>query len=62
MEYVCVCVCPYMYVVLEDQTREAVWSQAVKGLEYVRTKREIFFLKFGGGQALGGAGTRLTAG
>ena len=56
------CVCPYMYVVLEDQTREAVWSQAVKGLECVRTKREIFFLKFGGGQALGGAGTRLTAG
>lgn len=51
-----------MYVVLEDQTREVVWSQPVKCLEYVRTKREIFLLRFCGGQALGGAGTRLAAG
>lgn len=59
---VCVCICPHMYVVLEDQTREVVWSQAVKCLERVRTKREIFLLRFGGDQALGGAGTRLAAG
>ena len=59
---VCVCICPRMYVVLEDQTREVVWSQAVKCLERVRTKREIFLLRFGGDQALGGAGTRLAAG
>lgn len=56
------CVRPHMYVVLEDQTREVVWSQALKGLECVRTKREIFLLKFSGGQALGGVGTRLAAG
>lgn len=58
----CVCTPAHMYVVLEDQTREVVWSQPVKCLEYVRTKRESFLLRFCGGQALGGAGTRLAAG